>query len=142
MDMRWRFLLQKAATASFEKTDDMLATAENDDCIYLDLRQSQICKLSKRILLLPHQERALLLSRYCFHLSPEETEIFFHLKNAKGHFLFCKELLSLSMGFEVGYMISDDAFGKACHIVLTDCLYNEFEEDSQPCHYSEVRETQ
>ena len=29
-------------------------------------------------------------------------------------------------------MISDDAFGKACHIVLTDYLYNEVEEDSHP----------
>lgn len=118
MDMSWQALLQEAAATSFEKTADTLAAAENDNCACIDLHQQQIHELSKKILLLPHQGRVLLLSRYCFRLSPEETEMFFHLENAKGHFRFYKELLSSSMGVEAGCMISDDTFVKACHIAL------------------------
>ena len=118
MDMSWQALLQEAAATSFEKTADTLAAAENDNCACIDLHQQQIHELSKKILLLPHQGRVLLLSRYCFRLSPEETEMFIHLENAKGHFRFYKELLSSSMGVEAGCMISDDTFVKACHIAL------------------------
>ena len=130
MDMSWQALLQEAAATSFEKTADTLAAAENDNCACIDLHQQQIHELSKKILLLPHQGRVLLLSRYCFRLSPEETEMFFHLENAKGHFRFYKELLSSSMGVEAGCMISDDAFGSACHIALKEYLHNELEADT------------
>ena len=130
MDMSWQALLQEAAATSFEKTADTLAAAENDNCACIDLHQQQIHELSKKILLLPHQGRVLLLSRYCFRLSPEETEMFFHLENAKGRFRFYKELLSSSMGVEAGHMISDDTFGKACHITLKDYLRNELEADT------------
>ena len=130
MDMSWQALLQEAAATSFEKTADTLAAAENDNCACIDLHQQQIHELSKKILLLPHQGRVLLLSRYCFRLSPEETEMFFHLENAKGRFRFYKELLSSSMGVEAGCMIPDDTFVKACHIALKGYLHNELEEDA------------
>lgn len=130
MDMSWQALLQEAAATSLEKTADTLAAAENDNCACVDLHQQQIHELSKKILLLPHQGRVLLLSRYCFRLSPEETEMFFHLENAKGRFRFYKELLSSSMGVEAGHMISDDAFGSACHIALKEYLHNELEADT------------
>ena len=130
MDMSWQALLQEAAATSLEKTADTLAAAENDNCACVDLHQQQIHELSKKILLLPHQGCVLLLSRYCFRLSPEETEMFFHLENAKGRFRFYKELLSSSMGVEAGHMISDDTFGKACHITLKDYLRNELEADT------------
>ena len=130
MDMSWQALLQEAAATSFEKTADTLAAAENGNCACVDLHQQQIHELSKKILLLPHQGIVLLLSRYCFRLSPEETKMFFHLENAKGRFRFYKELLSSSMGVEAGHMISDDTFGKACHIALKDYLHNELEADA------------
>lgn len=130
MDMSWQALLQEAAATSFEKTADTLAAAENDNCACIDLHQQQIHELSKKILLLPHQGRVLLLSRYCFRLSPEETEMFFHLENAKGRFRFYKELLSSSIGVEAGCMISDDTFVKACHIALKGYLHNELEADA------------
>ena len=130
MDMSWQALLQEAAATSFEKTADTLAAAENDNCACIDLHQQQIHELSKKILLLPHQGRVLLLSRYCFRLSPEETEVFFHLENTKGRFRFYKELLSSSMDVEAGHMISDDTFGKACHIALNGYLHNELEADA------------
>ena len=72
----------------------------------------------------------LLLSRFCFHLSPEETEKFFQLKNAKGRFRFYQELLSSCMGGDADQMISDGSFGNACHIALKDYLHNELEADT------------
>lgn len=131
MDMSWQALLQEAAATSFEKTADTLAAAENDNCACIDLHQQQIHELSKKILLLPHQGRVLLLSRYCFRLSPEETEMFFHLENAKGHFRFYKELLSSSMGVEAGCMISDDIYHCIVKMIVgatgykEHCAYNQ-----------------
>ena len=129
MDMSWQALLQEAAAISFKKTADALA-AENDGRACVDLQQSQLNELSEKILSLPNQGFTLLLSRYCFRLSPDEAEMFFHLENAKGHFRFYKELLSLSMGMEAGSMISDDAFGKACCIALKKYLHNELEAEN------------
>ena len=140
MDMSWKALLQKAAATSFEKTADTLAAVENDNCACVDLHRQQIRELSRKILLLPHQGIVLLLSRYCFRLSPEETENFFHLENARGRFRFYKELLSSSMGVEAGCMISDDAFRKACRIALKDYLRNELEagEDDEAAGNSRI----
>ena len=76
MDMSWQVLLQEAAATSFEKTADTLAAAENDNCACIDLHQQQIHELSKKILLLPHQGRVLLLSRYCFLIPGGDRNVF------------------------------------------------------------------
>ena len=97
MDMNWQAMLREAADASFEKNIEALAAADNDAYSCVDLSQSKIWELSKKILLLPHPGIVLLFSRYCFQLSPEETEMFFQLKNAKGAFRFYRSLLSSCM---------------------------------------------
>lgn len=117
MDMSWQAMLHDAAAVSFERNAESLAT-ENRTRSYVDLSHAQIQVLSEKILSLPHEGIVLLLSRFCFHLSPEETEKFFQLKNAKGRFRFYQELLSSCMGVNAEQMISDDAFGSACHIAL------------------------
>lgn len=86
MDMNWQAMLREAADASFEKNIEALAAADNDAYSCVDLSQSKIWELSKKILLLPHPGIVLLFSRYCFQLSPEETEMFFQLKKCKGRF--------------------------------------------------------
>lgn len=132
MNMTWQALLQEAAEASFDNTADTLASAENDGYICADLSLSQVNELGEKILLLPQQAVTLLLSRYCFHLSPEETEMLFGLNNAKGRFRFYRQLLSSSMGLEEGCVISDDALEKACQIAMNDYLHAELEESSRP----------
>ena len=97
MDMSWQAMLHDAAAVSFERNAESLAT-ENRTRSYVDLSHAQIQVLSEKILSLPHEGIVLLLSRFCFHLSPEETEKFFQLKNAKGRFRFYQELLSSCMG--------------------------------------------
>ena len=126
MDMSWQAMLHDAAAVSFERNAESLAT-ENRTRSYVDLSYAQIQTLSEKILSLPHEGIVLLLSRFCFHLSPEEAENFFQLKNAKGRFRFYQELLSSCMGVNTEQMISDDAFGSACHIALKEYLHNELE---------------
>ena len=96
----------------------------------VDLPQARIREMSEKILLLPHHGIVLLFSRYCFRLSPEETEMFFQLKNAKGHFRFYCALLSSCMGFAENQMISDASFSKACKAALKNYLRAELKDDA------------
>lgn len=127
MDMTWKSMLHEAAAASFEKDIKSFAV---DSISYscVDLPQARIRELSDKILLLPHHGIVLLFSRYCFRLSPEETEMFFQLKNAKGHFRFYCALLSSCMGFAENQMISDALFSKACKAALKNYLRAELKE--------------
>ena len=127
MDMTWKSMLHEAAAASFEKDIKSFAV---DSISYscVDLPQARIRELSDKILLLPHHGIVLLFSRYCFRLSPEETEMFFHLKNAKGQFRFYSELLSSCMGLAENQMISDASFSKACKAALKNYLRAELKE--------------
>jgi len=127
MDMTWKSMLHEAAAASFEKDIKSFAV---DSISYscVDLPQARIRELSEKVLLLPHQGIVLLFSRYCFRLSPEETEMFFQLKNAKGHFRFYCALLSSCMGFAENQMISDASFSKACKAALKNYLRAELKE--------------
>lgn len=130
MDMNWQVMLHEAADASFEKNIEALAAADNHACFCVDLPQVKIRELSERILRLPHQGIVLLFSRYCFRLSPEETEIFYQLKNAKGRFRFYRDLLSSSMGLSSEQAISDVSLNQACEIALKDYLRTELKEDT------------
>lgn len=127
MDVTWKSMLHEAAAASFEKDIKSFAV---DSISYscVDLPQARIRELSDKILLLPHHGIVLLFSRYCFRLSPEETEMLFQLKNAKGHFRFYCALLSSCMGFAENQMISDALFSKACKAALKNYLRAELKE--------------
>lgn len=129
MDMNWQAMLREAADASFEKNIEPLAAADNDACSYVDLPKAKIQELSEKILRLPHQGIVLLFSRYCFRLSPKETEKFFQLENAKGRFRFYRELLSSNMGFSSAQVISDDSLNQACRIAMKTYLRMELKED-------------
>lgn len=130
MDMNWQAMLHEAAKVSFEKNIEILAAADNDVRSCVDLPQAKIQELNEKILQLPPQGIALLFSRYCFHLSPEETEMFFQLKNAKGRFRFYRDMLSSSMGLNAEQTISDTSLDHACKIALKDYLRTELKEDA------------
>ena len=130
MDMNWQAMLHEAANASFEKDIEARSAADNDAYPCVDLPNAKIRELSEKILHLPHQGIALLFSRYCFRLSPQETEKFFQIKNAKGRFHFYRELLSSSMGLNSKQVISDASLNHACKIAMKDYLRTELKEDS------------
>lgn len=129
MDMKWQAMLHEAANASFEKNIEVRAAVDNDDYACIDLPKAKIRGLSEKILYLPHQGIVLLFSRYCFRLSPKETEKFFQMKNAKGRFHFYRELLSLSMGLSSEQVISEDSLNQACKIAMKDYLRMELKKD-------------
>lgn len=130
MDMNWQAMLHEAANASFEKDIEVRAAADRCNCSCVELSQAKIRELNEKILHLPHQGIILLFSRYCFRLSPEETENFFQLKNAKGRFRFYCELLSSSMGLSSEQVISEHSLNRACKIAMNDYLRMELKEDS------------
>ena len=128
MDMNWQTMLHEAANASFEKDIEVRSAADNDAYSCVDLPKAKIRELSEKILHLPHQGIVLLFSRYCFRLSPQETEKF-QMKNAKGRFHFYRELLSLSMGLSSEQVISEDSLNQACKIAMKDYLRMELKKD-------------
>ena len=130
MDMNWQTMLHEAANASFEKDIEVRSAADNDAYSCVDLPKAKIRELSEKILHLPHQGIVLLFSRYCFRLSPQETEKFFQMKNAKGRFRFYRELLSTSMGLSSEQVISDASLNRACKIAMKDYLRTELKEDA------------
>jgi len=130
MDMNWQAMLHEAANASFEKDIEVRAADDNDTYSCVDLPKAKIRELSEKILHLPHQGIVLLFSRYCFRLSPQETEKFFQMKNTKGRFRFYRELLSSSMDLSSEQVISDASLNHACKIAVKDYLRTELKEDA------------
>lgn len=129
MDMNWQAMLHEAANASFEKDIEVRSAADDDAYSCIDLPKAKLRELSEKILHLPHQGIILLFSRYCFRLSPQETEKFFQMKNAKGRFRFYRELLSSSMDLSSEQVISDDSLNQACRIAMKTYLRMELKED-------------
>ena len=130
MDMNWQAMLHEAANASFEKDIEVRDADDNDTYSCVDLPKAKIRELSEKILHLPHQGIVLLFSRYCFRLSPQETEKFFQMKNTKGRFRFYRELLSSSMDLSSEQVISDASLNHACKIAVKDYLRTELKEDA------------
>lgn len=134
MDMNWQTMLREAANSSFENHIGVCASTDYNVCSYIELPKAQLQELSKKILRLPQQGITLLFSRYCFRLSPEEAEMFFQMKNAKGRFRFYRNLLSSSMGLSSEQLLSDTSLDQACKIALKEYLRTELKED--PVVYS------
>lgn len=107
MDMNWQAMLHEAANTSFEKDIEVRAADDNDTCTPVDLPKAKIRELSEKILHLPHQGIVLLFSRYCFRLSPQETEKFFQMKKYKGSI----PLLPRAAFFKYGSLLGTSDFG-------------------------------
>ena len=129
MDMNWQAMLREAANASLERNIESITAVEQNACACFDLPQEEIRSLGEKILCLPQQGVTLLFSRYCFRLSPQETEFFFQIKNAKGQFRFYRDLLSSSMGLSSEEVISDASLEQACELALKDYLRTELKEN-------------
>ena len=139
MDVGWNALLKEAAAVSFEREAAVLANRIEENCSTVDLQKEELRALSENILLLPHQGMLLLFCRYCFHLSPEETEAFFEVQNAKGRFRYYRELLSACMELEKNQVISDTSFRAACKTALKEYLRRETDEEEAPAAEAEKR---
>ena len=126
MNDHFESLLKLAANVSFNK--EILSNAINseDTLVEVDLNCKQLEKLSKKILMLPAQGLFVLFSKYCFHLTPAETESFLEIENAKGYLLYYRKLLSFIIGLNRDKLISDPSMKDACKMALKVYMGQEF----------------
>lgn len=126
MSEHFKELLKHAANVSFNKEISSNAINSEDTPVEVDLNRKQLEKLSEKILLLPMQGLFVLFSKYCFHLTPAETESFLEIENAKGYLLYYRKLLSFIIGLDENKLISDSEMKNACKIALKEYMSREF----------------
>lgn len=131
MSENFEELLELAAAASFDKEVLSNANKLEHDFIKVNLVHRQQIDLTEKILSLPPKGMFVLFAKYCFHLTPAETEIFFQIENSNGYLLYYLKLLGMIMGLEEGQLISDETMKKACKSALKQYLKKEFYVDNQ-----------
>lgn len=121
--------LRVAAKLSFQQeisnTTDEFASSGME----VDLDGKQIQTLSDKMLLLPTEAIFVLFSKYCFHLTPTETELFYQIQHPKALLRYYKHLLSYDAGEKEFKRISDSSFRDACNIALHKYLAQELSAD-------------
>lgn len=130
MSEKFEELLELAAAASFDKEVLSNANKLEHDFIKVNLVHRQQIELTEKILLLPPKGMFVLFAKYCFHLTPSETEIFFQIENSNGYLLYYLKLLGMIMGLSEGQLISDEIMKQACKAALKQYLKKEFYVDN------------
>lgn len=125
MDMTLRDCLREATRISLQKDLADLERSDMASILSMDLPEDKIKELSRKMLFLPHEGVVLMLSKYCFELSPADTEQLYGFENAKGRFRYYRRLLSDCMCLRKNEQISDASLESACKIVMDDYLRNE-----------------
>lgn len=125
-------ILKLAAKLNFEQEISKSASDTEPSRIEVDLDYMQIQKLSEKVLLLPPQGIFVLFSKYCFHFTPAETELFYHVQKAKELLIHYRKLLSFVVGIKESQIISDSSFRDACKIALHQYLNQELYADQHP----------
>ena len=131
MSENFEELLELAAAASFDKEVLSNANKVEHDFIKVNLVHRQQIDLTEKILSLPPKGMFVLFAKYCFHLTPAETEIFFQIENSNGYLLYYLKLLGMIMGLSEGQLISDEIMKQACKAALIQYLKKEFYVDKQ-----------
>lgn len=122
MEMTLRDCLREASALSLKHDAEALGCSEPMPGASVDLPRSRIEELSRKMLLLPHEAVVLLLNRYSFRLSPEDTEELYDIEDAKGRFRFYRRLLSDCMGLGEDELISDASLESACKSMMEEYL--------------------
>lgn len=125
MDMTLRDCLREATKISLQQDLADLERSDMASILSVDLLEDKIKELSRKMLFLPHEGVVLMLSKYCFELSPADTEQLYGFENAKGRFRYYRRLLSDCMGLRKNEQISDASLERACKIVMDDYLRDE-----------------
>ena len=74
------------------------------------------------ILLLPREGILILFCKYCFHFTPEDAELFYHIKDGKARLLYYKKWLSYIIGIDNKEMISESNFKDASVMAMKKYL--------------------
>lgn len=84
-------LLKIAANLEFEKECSLAVEVDSMQHNEVNLSREQLQILSEKILLLPREGILILFCKYCFHFTPEEAELFYHIKDGKALLLYYKQ---------------------------------------------------
>lgn len=125
MNENFSYVLKSAAKLSFEQEILKNISDIKSSFTEVNLDCTQIQNLSEKILLLPPQGIFIFFSKYCFHFTPTDVELFYGIDNAKGRLLYYETLLSFAFGMNELQIISDDSFRDACKIALKKYLEQE-----------------
>lgn len=131
MSGKFEELLELAVVATFDKEILSNINKHEHDFIKVNLGHGQQHELINKIQLLPPKGMFVLFAKYCFHLTPSETEIFFQIENSNGYLLYYLELLGMIMGLGEGQLISDETMKQACKAALKQYLKKEFYVEDQ-----------
>ncbi len=130
MSGKFEELLELAAVTSFNKEILSNENSLENDFIKVNLGHEQRNQLAEKILLLPPKGMFVLFAKYCFHLTPSETTIFFQIENPTGYLLYHLKMLSVIMGLAEGELISNNQMKEACKAALNEYLKEEFYADN------------
>ena len=118
-------ILKLAAELDFKKEISQNVKAGNSYYDEVDLSYAQIQILSEKILLLPRKGILVLFCKYCFHFTPKEAELFYHIENGKALLLYYKKWLSYVIGVKNGEIISESNFRDASVMAMEKFLDQE-----------------
>lgn len=118
-------IIKAAAIASFSEEIKKSENYNDSDflSVILDLKQKR--KLVEKILFLSEQDIFVLFSKYCFNLTPKETEVLFNIQNVKGYLWYCRKLLSHVMGLSERMIISNNTMEQSCKIAVKQYVRRE-----------------
>lgn len=118
MNSNFEELLKAAAVFSLnEEIGNEESDPKNDlkdAALSVTLNAGQKYNLTQKILLLPEKGIFVLFSKYCFHLTPEETEFFFNIESSAGCLRYYRKLLSRLIGLADGTVVSEKSLDKSC----------------------------
>lgn len=125
-------LLKIAANLEFEKECSQAVEVGSMQHNEVNLSRKQIQILSEKILLLPRDGVLVLFCKYCFHFTPEEAELFYHIKDGKALLLYYKKWLSYIIGIKNIEVISESSFKEASIMAMKKYLDHELYEATPP----------
>lgn len=114
MNSNFEELLKAAAIFSLNEEIRNDESDLEDAALSVTLNAGKKYNLIEKILLLPEKGMFVLFSKYCFHLTTEETDFFFNIENADGYLRYYRKLLSRLVGLADGTVVSEDLLEKSC----------------------------
>jgi len=109
--------LHQVCTEIRDSEMEALKTTASKDKQPVALNRGQVFELSERIQSLPQINRDILLARYCYKMSAEETDNIYGVTDAKGKCLYAEKLLGYALDLSDNETISPGDLAAACKTV-------------------------
>lgn len=112
-------IMKDVCLLSFKDELEKISILNVSNINYQTLNEEQMNQLAIKIGLLPLEYRNILFFRYCFNITPSETDKILGIENAKGKLRYTQKMLSSFMGLD-GLWIDDSSMKRACEIALVE----------------------